>query len=35
MVVNLQKVPGTLVKSSFLNSKTVRLNLVNCVENNR
>jgi hypothetical protein len=35
VVVNLQKVPGTLVKSSFLNSKTVLLNFVNCVENQR
>jgi hypothetical protein len=33
--VNLQKVPGTLVKISFLNSKTVWLNFVNCVENHR
>jgi hypothetical protein len=35
MVVNLQKVPGTLVKSSFLNSKTVWLNLIKCVEHCR
>jgi hypothetical protein len=33
--VNLQKVPGTLVKSCIFNSSCVLQNLVKCIENRR
>jgi hypothetical protein len=35
MVVNLQKVLGTLVKISVLNSKAVWMKLIKCIENHR